>query len=81
MWWKLVSERRVFTGVAKGLESPGSTEVIPMASIAQLPDLPGMDLLRFGGQSGGGFVLMLLVLVVVLLVAWALARPDASARN
>ena len=56
-------------------------EVIRMASTMQLPALLGMNFLRFGGRGGGGFVLMLLVLVAVVLVAWALSRPEAAARN
>ena len=52
-----------------------------MASMAQFPTLLGMDLLRFGVRGGDGFALMLLVLVIVLAVAWALSRPDASARH
>ena len=51
-----------------------------MASIAHVPAMLGMNLLRFGGQ-GGGLGLMLLVLGIVFAVGWALSRSGISARN
>jgi hypothetical protein len=52
-----------------------------MTTCANLLALMAVELIRFGGRGGGGFIFLLFGLLVIGAVVWALARPGESARN
>jgi hypothetical protein len=54
-----------------------------MTTCANLLALLAVELIRFGGRGGGGFIFLLFGLVVIGVVVWALARPvgNESAKN
>jgi len=49
-----------------------------MTMRANLIALMGIELIRFGGRGGGGFVFLLFGLAVIAVVVWALTRPGGS---
>jgi hypothetical protein len=49
-----------------------------MTTLASLFALMGIELIRFGGRGGGGFVFLLFGLAVIVVLVWALTRPGSS---
>jgi hypothetical protein len=49
-----------------------------MTTLANLFALMGIELIRFGGRGGGGFVFLLFGLAAIGIVVWALTRPGSS---
>jgi hypothetical protein len=54
-----------------------------MTTLANVFALMGIELIRFGGRGGGGFVFLLFGLAVIVLLVWALTRSSSneSAKN
>jgi len=52
-----------------------------MTTLANVFALMGIELIRFGGRGGGGFVFMLFGLLIVGVVVWALTKTGESAKN
>jgi hypothetical protein len=79
---QLVSEARVITIAAVGRQAR-IAEVMGMTTLANLFALMGVELIRFGGRGGGGFVFLLFGLAVIVLLVWALTRSggNESAKN
>jgi len=55
-----------------------AAEVIAMTTLANVLALMGIELIRFGGRGGGGFVFLLFGLAVIVVLVWALTRPGSS---
>jgi hypothetical protein len=54
-----------------------------MTTLANLFALMGIELIRFGGRGGGGFVFLMFGLAVIAVLVWALTRSGSneSAKN
>jgi hypothetical protein len=74
---QLVFETRVITIATVGHQA-WPRRVSAMTTLANVFALMGIELIRFGGRGGGGFVFLLFGLAVIGLVVWALTRSGSS---